>query len=104
MLADAALQFDAEIGAEGGATPVNVFKQIDLSNDVAREEISGQGEESKKMMEDQDKQVEEIFAYEDKDKEDESVQDPKLKIKVKFVDSFDNYILFTFSLHLYTGT
>ena len=78
MLADAALQFDAEIGAEGGATPVNVFKQIDLINDMAlsREEISGQGEESKKMMEDQDKQVEEIFAYEDKDKEDESVRDP----------------------------
>merc|ERR1712176_1339932 len=69
-----------------GPTPVNVFKQIDLNSDMAlsRDEISGylkqqvetmaaaggeQGEEAKKMMEDQDKLVEEIFAHEDKDKD-----------------------------------
>jgi len=84
---DATLFFDVElVGAEEGPTPVNVFKQIDLNSDMAlsRDEISGylkqqvetmaaaggeQGEEAKKMMEDQDKLVEEIFAHEDKDKD-----------------------------------
>ena len=91
MFAHTALQFDAElVGAEEGPTPVNVFKQIDLNNDVAisREEISSHGEKAKKMMEDQDNLVEEIFAYEDKDKEYESVQDAKQKVKV---DSFWTY-------------
>ena len=73
--------FDVEVvGA------VNVFKQIDLDSDMAlsRDEISSylkqqvetmanaggeQGEEARKMMEDQDKLVEEIFAHEDKDKD-----------------------------------
>merc|ERR1719145_276038 len=83
----ATLFFDVElVGAEEGPTPVNVFKQIDLDSDntLSREEISSylkqqvetmasargeQGEEAKKMMEDQDKLVEEIFAHEDKDKD-----------------------------------
>ena len=86
MFAHTAIQFDAE----ESATPVNVFKQIDLNNDVAlsRKEISSHGDEAKKMMEDQDNLVEEIFAYEDKDKEYESVQDAKQKVKV---DSFWSY-------------
>ena len=84
---DATLFFDVElVGAEEGPTPVNVFKQIDLDSDMnlSRDEIAGylkqqvetmasaggeQGEEAKKMMEDQDKLVEEIFAHEDKDKD-----------------------------------
>ena len=62
----------------------NVFKQIDIDADnaLSRDEISSylkqqvetmqnaggeQGEEARKMMEDQDKLVEEIFAHEDKD-------------------------------------
>ena len=83
----ATLFFDVElVGTEEGPTPVNVFKQIDISGDntLSREEISSylkqqvetmasaggeQGEEAKKMMEDQDKLVEEIFAHEDKDKD-----------------------------------
>jgi len=83
----ATLYFDVELmGIEDGPTPVNVFKQIDLNEDNAltREEISGylkqqvetmqaaggeQGEEARKMLEDQDKLVEEIFAHEDKDKD-----------------------------------
>merc|ERR1711990_1047342 len=83
----ATLFFDVElVGAEEGPTPVNVFKQIDLDSDMAlsRDEISSylkqqvetmanaggeQGEEARKMMEDQDKLVEEIFAHEDKDKD-----------------------------------
>jgi len=83
----ATLFFDVElISTEEGPTPVNVFKQIDTNLDAAlsREEISGylaqqvkamedaggeQGEEARKMMEDQDKLVEEIFAHEDKDKD-----------------------------------
>jgi len=83
----ATLVFDVElINIEEGPTPVNVFKQIDADGDKAltREEISGylkqqvetmqaaggeQGEEAKKMLEDQDKLVEEIFAHEDKDKD-----------------------------------
>ena len=83
----ATLFFDVElVGTEEGPTPVNVFKQIDISGDntLSRDEISSylkqqvetmasaggeQGEEAKKMMEDQDKLVEEIFAHEDKDKD-----------------------------------
>ena len=83
----ATLFFDVElVGTEEGPTPVNVFKQIDISGDntLSREEISSylkqqvetmasaggeQGEEAKKMMEDQDTLVEEIFAHEDKDKD-----------------------------------
>lgn len=83
----ATLYFDVElVSAEEGPTPVNVFKQIDLDSDLAlsRDEIASylkqqvetmqkaggeQGEEAKKMMEDQDKLVEEIFAHEDKDKD-----------------------------------
>merc|ERR1712110_943625 len=83
----ATLFFDVElVGAEEGPTPVNVFRQIDLDSDMAlsRDEISSylkqqvetmanaggeQGEEARKMMEDQDKLVEEIFAHEDKDKD-----------------------------------
>ena len=73
----ATLFFDIElVGTEEGPTPVNVFKQIDIDSDnsLSRDEISGylkqqvetmasaggeQGEEAKKMMEDQDKLVEE---------------------------------------------
>merc|ERR1711893_547819 len=76
-----------ELGyGEEGPTPVNVFKQIDTDSDMAlsRDEIASylkqqvetmqnaggeQGEEARKMMEDQDKLVEEIFAHEDKDKD-----------------------------------
>jgi len=83
----ATLYFDVElIGAEEGPTPVNVFKQIDMDADLtlSRDEISSylkqqvetmqeaggeQGEEARKMLEDQDKLVEEIFAHEDKDKD-----------------------------------
>jgi len=83
----ATLYFDVElISAEEGPAPVNVFKQIDTDSDMAlsRDEISGylkqqvetmqeaggeQGEEAKKMLEDQDKLVEEIFTHEDKDKD-----------------------------------
>merc|ERR1712215_137982 len=83
----ATLYFEVElITAEEGPTPVNVFKQIDTDSDQAlsRDEISSylkqqvetmqaaggeQGEEARKMMEDQDKLVEEIFAHEDKDKD-----------------------------------
>jgi len=83
----ATLYFEVElIGAEEGPTPVNVFKQIDIDADNAltRDEISSylkqqvetmqeaggeQGEEARKMLEDQDKLVEEIFAHEDKDKD-----------------------------------
>eukprot|EP00092_Neocalanus_flemingeri_P052589 GFUD01061543.1.p1 GENE.GFUD01061543.1~~GFUD01061543.1.p1 ORF type:complete len:220 (+),score=74.74 GFUD01061543.1:29-688(+) len=83
----ATLLFDVElIRIEEGPAPVNVFKQIDIDSDMAlsRDEISSylkqqvetmqnaggeQGEEARKMMEDQDKLVEEIFAHEDKDKD-----------------------------------
>jgi len=83
----ATLHFDVELmGVEEGPTPVNVFKQIDSDGDAAltRQEISDylkqqvetmqqaggeQSEEAKKMLEDQDKLVEEIFAHEDKDKD-----------------------------------
>merc|ERR1712236_145884 len=83
----ATLFFDVElISTEEGPTPVNVFEQIDTDSDMAlsRDEIASylkqqvetmqnaggeQGEEARKMMEDQDKLVEEIFAHEDKDKD-----------------------------------
>merc|ERR1712037_424131 len=83
----ATLFFEVElIDTEEGPTPVNVFKQIDTDADnaLSRDEISSylkqqvetmqnaggeQGEEARKMMEDQDKLVEEIFAHEDKDKD-----------------------------------
>ena len=83
----ATLYFEVElVDTEEGPTPVNVFKQIDLDADqlLSRDEISSylkqqvetmqeaggeQGEEARKMMEDQDKLVEEIFAHEDKDKD-----------------------------------
>jgi len=83
----ATLYFDVElVSTEEGPTPVNVFKQIDVDGDKAlsRDEISAylkqqvetmqnaggeQGEEARKMMEDQDKLVEEIFSHEDKDKD-----------------------------------
>jgi len=83
----ATLHFEVELmGIEEGPTPVNVFKQIDADGDKAltRDEISSylkqqvetmqaaggeQGEEAKKMLEDQDKLVEEIFSHEDKDKD-----------------------------------
>jgi len=83
----ATLYFDVELmNIEDGPTPVNVFKQIDADGDqsLTRDEIAGylkqqvetmqqaggeQGEEAKKMLEDQDKLVEEIFAHEDKDKD-----------------------------------
>ena len=83
----ATLYFEVElIDTEEGPTPVNVFKQIDIDADnaLSRDEISSylkqqvetmqnaggeQGEEARKMMEDQDKLVEEIFAHEDKDKD-----------------------------------
>ena len=83
----ATLHFDVElVSAEEGPTPVNVFKQIDIDSDLAlsREEIASylkqqvetmqnaggeQGEEARKMLEDHDKLVEEIFAHEDKDKD-----------------------------------
>merc|ERR1712080_766083 len=83
----ATLHFEVElIDTEEGPTPVNVFKQIDMDSDnaLSRDEISSylkqqvetmqnaggeQGEEARKMLEDQDKLVEEIFAHEDKDKD-----------------------------------
>eukprot|EP00092_Neocalanus_flemingeri_P028519 GFUD01030971.1.p1 GENE.GFUD01030971.1~~GFUD01030971.1.p1 ORF type:complete len:218 (+),score=66.45 GFUD01030971.1:114-767(+) len=83
----ATLLFDVElIRIEEGPAPVNVFKQIDIDSDMAlsKEEISSylrqqvesmkdaegeQGEEARKMFEDQDKLVEEIFATEDKNKD-----------------------------------
>ena len=81
----ATLFFDVElVGAEEGPTPVNVFKQIDLDSDMAlsRDEISSylkqqvetmanaggeQGEDARRIKEDQDKVVEEMFAIVDKD-------------------------------------
>jgi len=83
----ATLYFEVELmDTEEGPTPVNVFKQIDIDSDnaLSRDEISSylkqqvetmqnaggeQGEEARKMLEDQDKLVEEIFAHEDKDKD-----------------------------------
>jgi len=83
----ATLYFDVElVDVEEGPTPVNVFRQIDIDSDMAlsREEIASylkqqvesmqaaggeQGEEARKMLEDQDKLVEEIFSHEDKDKD-----------------------------------
>merc|ERR1712047_139295 len=76
----ATLYFEVElIDTEEGPTPVNVFKQIDIDADNAlsrdlKQQVETmqnaggeQGEEARKMMEDQDKLVEEIFADKDKD-------------------------------------
>ena len=52
---------------------------------LSREEITGHGEEAEMMIEDQHNLVEEIFEHGDRDKEDESVQAAKQKIKVKLV-------------------
>jgi FK506-binding protein 14 len=83
----ATLHFDVELlGIDEGPEVVNVFKKIDTDSDEAltREEIGiylqevsveamraggEQNKEAVKMMEDQDKLVEEIFAHEDKDKD-----------------------------------
>ena len=83
----ATLFFEVElVSAEEGPAIVNVFKQIDTDGDMSlnRDEITSylkqqvqtmqdaggeQGEEARKMMEDQDKLVEEIFAHEDEDKD-----------------------------------
>jgi len=83
----ATLYFDIElIDVEEGPEPVNVFKQIDLDDDLqlSRDELSSylkqqveqmknaggeQAEQANQMMNDQDKLVEEIFSHEDKDKD-----------------------------------
>lgn len=80
----ATLTFDVELINIGDSAPTtNVFKEIDMDQDkmLSREEVSeylkkqmvaaGEGEaadEVKKMLEDHDKLVEEIFQHEDKDK------------------------------------
>uniref|UniRef100_T1GQ38 peptidylprolyl isomerase n=1 Tax=Megaselia scalaris TaxID=36166 RepID=T1GQ38_MEGSC len=79
----ATLHFDVELIHIGDAAPpTNVFKEIDdnKDNQLSREEVSeylkkqmtgaeGQdNEELKKMLNDHDKLVEEIFQHEDKDK------------------------------------
>ncbi|XP_067004620.2 FK506-binding protein 2 [Anabrus simplex] len=83
---DATLHFEVELISLGDSPPtVNVFKEIDADQDkmLSREEVSeylkkqmvaadqenpGEGDEIKRMMEDHDKLVEEIFQHEDKDK------------------------------------
>merc|ERR1712141_567549 len=83
----ATLYFDIELlETEDGPPPVNVFKQIDndVDNQISREELSGylkqqveamqqaggeQAAQAEEMLKDQDKLVEEIFSYEDKDKD-----------------------------------
>lgn len=81
---DATLNFEVELINIGDSAPTtNVFKEIDIDQDkmLSREEVSeylkkqmesaGEGEaadEVKKMLEDHDKLVEEIFQHEDKDK------------------------------------
>ena len=72
------------IGIEAGPTPVNVFKKIDLDSNkfLSKGEVSSylrqqietirntgeeQGEEARKILGDQVKLVNEIFAYEDRD-------------------------------------
>lgn len=81
----ATLHFDVELINIGNTVPVtNVFKEIDEDNDnqLSREEVSNylsnqinsskgtkeDNEEFKKMLESNDKLVEEIFQHEDKDK------------------------------------
>ncbi|XP_043466283.1 peptidyl-prolyl cis-trans isomerase FKBP2 isoform X2 [Leptopilina heterotoma] len=81
----ATLHFDVELINIGDSAPVtNVFKEIDEDNDnqLSREEVSKylakqmdgakeageDNEEVKKMLENNDKLVEEIFQHEDKDK------------------------------------
>ena len=86
---NATLYFDVELMAIEDpiwVPPVNLFKQMDLDDDKALtiDEISSylkqqvetmqaaggeQGEEARKILEYQDKLVEEIFADEDKDKD-----------------------------------
>ena len=77
------LYFNVEvINIEEGPLPVNVFKQIDSDSDnvLSRDEVSNYlqqqvdtsqnaDEEAEKILEDQTKLVEEIFAYEDRDKD-----------------------------------
>lgn len=82
---DATLNFEVELLniGDSAAPTTNVFKEIDIDQDkmLSREEVSeylkkqmvaaGEGEaadEVKKMLEDHDKLVEEIFQHEDKDK------------------------------------
>ncbi|GLG92497.1 12 kDa FK506-binding protein [Gryllus bimaculatus] len=81
----ATLTFEVDLVNIGDSPPpVNVFKEIDADKDqmLSREEVSeylkkqmvaadqegGESEEVKRMMEDHDKLVEEIFQHEDKDK------------------------------------
>ncbi|CAG2063475.1 unnamed protein product, partial [Timema podura] len=82
----ATLNFDVELINIGDSPPaVNVFKEIDADADkmLSREEVSeylkkqmvaadedgkGESDEVKRMIEDHDKLVEEIFQHEDKDK------------------------------------
>ncbi|KAK9882285.1 hypothetical protein WA026_020395 [Henosepilachna vigintioctopunctata] len=78
----ATLVFEVELINIGDAPPpTNVFKEIDANKDsqLSREEVSeylkkqmsdagDQSDELKKIMEDHDKLVEEIFQHEDKDK------------------------------------
>ncbi|XP_059470467.1 FK506-binding protein 2 isoform X2 [Neocloeon triangulifer] len=80
----ATLNFEVELISLGDSPPpVNVFKEIDENKDkqLSREEVSSYlkkqvaeqeggeiSEDVKKMMQDQDKLVEEIFQHEDKDK------------------------------------
>nr|ADD24479.1 FK506-binding protein 14 [Lepeophtheirus salmonis] len=83
----ATLHFDIElIDIGSGPPPTNVFKQIDTDNDkhLSRDELSAYlkvqidqmkteedepTDEAKKLMSDQGKLVEEVFAHEDKDKD-----------------------------------
>ncbi|CAB3382012.1 FK506-binding protein 2 isoform X2 [Cloeon dipterum] len=80
----ATLYFEVELISLGDSPPpVNVFKEIDENQDqqLTREEVSNYlkkqvaeqeggeiSEDVKRMMQDQDKLVEEIFQHEDKDK------------------------------------
>nr|ACO11449.1 FK506-binding protein 7 precursor [Caligus rogercresseyi] len=83
----ATLYFDIELmDVNAGPPPTNVFKQIDTDNDkhLSRDELSAYlkvqidqmkteddepTDEAKKLMNDQGKLVEEVFAHEDKDKD-----------------------------------
>ncbi|XP_049827579.1 FK506-binding protein 2 isoform X2 [Schistocerca gregaria] len=80
----ATLTFEVELLSIGDSPPpVNVFKEIDADKDqnLSRDEVSeylkkqmvaaeegGDSEEVKRMLEDHDKLVDEIFQHEDKDK------------------------------------
>lgn len=83
----ATLIFDIELlDVEEGPKPVNVFKQIDADADshISRDELaeylknqvlemqssgSEHAEQAEKMLQEQDKLVEEIFSHEDKDRD-----------------------------------